>query len=101
MLMVVEGYEVFQVVVGVLDGLDDLIKMVGFCDFNGWLLCIIVLGLVLWDCFQIGKCLKELWFFVFIEGVKYIVFVMFGDLFFYICVECEDFCFEFECLLLD
>ncbi|MBN0617300.1 peroxidase, partial [Pseudomonas aeruginosa] len=34
-MTVAEGHEALQAVAGVLDGLDDLIKTVGFRDLNG------------------------------------------------------------------
>lgn len=100
-LTVAEGHEALQAVAGVLDGLDDLIKTVGFRDLNGRLSCITALGSALWDRFQTGKRPKELRPFVPIEGAKHTAPATPGDLFFHIRAEREDLCFEFERLLLD
>ena len=100
-LTVAEGHEALQAVAGILDGLDDLIKTVGFRDLNGRLSCITALGSALWDRFQTGKRPKELRPFVPIEGAKHTAPATPGDLFFHIRAEREDLCFEFERLLLD
>lgn len=100
-LTVAEGLEALQAVAGVLDGLDDLIKTVGFRDLNGQLSCITALGSELWDRFQIGKRPTELRPFVSIIGAKHTAPATPGDLFFHIRSEREDLCFEFERLLLD
>lgn len=100
-LTVAGGREALQVVAGVLDGLDDLIKTVGFRDLNGRLSCITALGSELWDRFQTGKRPKELRPFTPIEGRTHTAPATPGDLFFHIRAEREDLCFEFERLLLD
>ena len=71
-LTVAEGRESLQAVAGVLDGLDDLIKTVGFLrDLNGRLSCITALGSALWDRFQAGRRPKELRPFAHIKGAKH------------------------------
>ncbi|MBP0644988.1 Dyp-type peroxidase, partial [Mycobacterium tuberculosis] len=54
-LTVAEGHEALQAVAGILDGLDDLIKTVGFRDRNGRLSCITALGAPVWAPFQTEK----------------------------------------------
>ncbi|MEG7513329.1 peroxidase, partial [Serratia marcescens] len=54
-LTVAEGHEALQAVARVLDGLDDLIKTVGFRDLTGRLAGITALGSARWDRFQAGK----------------------------------------------
>ncbi|WP_458729769.1 Dyp-type peroxidase [Pseudomonas brenneri] len=100
-LTVAEGREALQAVADVLDGLDDLIKTVGFRDLNGRLSCITAIGSALWDRFQTGKRPKELRPFAPIEGAKHTAPATPGDLFFHIRAEREDLSFEFERLLLD
>ena len=99
-LTVAEGREALQTIADVLDGLDDLIKTVGFRDLNGRLSCITALGSELWDRFQTGKRPKELHPFTPIEGPTHTAPAKPGDLFFHIRAEREDLCFEFERLLL-
>lgn len=100
-LTVAEGQEALQAVCEVLDGLDDLIKTVGFRDLNGRLSCITALGAELWERFQAGKRPKELRPFAPIVGAVHTAPATAGDLFFHIRAEREDLCFEFERLLLD
>ena len=62
----------YALAAGVLDGLDDLIKTVGFLrDLNGRLSCITALGSALWDRFQAGRRPKELRPFAPIKGAKH------------------------------
>ncbi len=100
-LTVAEGRDALQAVCGVLDGLDDLIKTVGFRDLNGRLSCITALGSGLWDRFGTQKRPKELRPFAPIEGQIHKAPATPGDLFFHIRAEREDLCFEFERLLLN
>ncbi|MBS0446913.1 MAG: Dyp-type peroxidase [Proteobacteria bacterium] len=100
-LTVADGSEALRAVCDVLDGLDDLIKSVGFRDLNGRLSCIAALGSALWDRFEIGQRPQELRPFAVIEGATHTAPATAGDLFFHIRSEREDLCFEFERLLLD
>src|SRR5690606_30032715 len=92
-LTVAEGRGALQAVCGVLDGLDDLIKTVGFRDLNGRLSCITALGSGLWDRFGTRKRPKELRPFAPIEGLAHKAPATPGDLFFHIRAEREDLCF--------
>jgi len=100
-LTVADGRAALQAVCEVLDGLDDLVKTVGFRDLNGRLSCIAALGSALWDRFQLGARPKELKPFEPIEGGRHTAPATAGDLFFHIRADREDLCFEFERLLLD
>src|ERR1700759_989727 len=55
-------------VCSVLDGLEDLVKTVGFRDLSGRLSCIAGIGRDLWDRLDSGKRPKELRPFVAIKG---------------------------------
>jgi len=72
-----------------LDGLDDLVKTVGFRDLAARLSCIVGIGRDLWDRLHFEKRPQELKVFAPIKGL------------FHIRAERPDFCFEFERLLLD
>ena len=100
-LTVADGRAALQAICEVLDGLDDLVKTVGFRDLNGRLSCIAALGSALWDRFQPGARPKELKPFEPIEGARHTAPATPGDLFFHIRADREDLCFEFERLLLD
>ena len=100
-LTVAEGPAPLQAVCDVLDGLDDLVKTVGFRDLNGRLSCIAALGAALWDRFESGGKPKELRPFAPIEGATHRAPATAGDLFFHIRAERADLCFEFERLLLE
>lgn len=100
-LTVADSRGALQIVAGVLEGLDDLVKTVGFRDPNGQLSCVVALGSELWDRFQIGKRPKELRLFAPIKGAMHTAPATPGDLFFHIRAEREDLCFEFERFLLN
>jgi putative iron-dependent peroxidase len=84
-----------------LDGLDDLIKTVGFRDLSARLSCIVGIGRDLWDRFHFDKRPQELRPFARIEGVVRAAPSTPGDLLFHIRSERPDLCFEFERILLD
>jgi putative iron-dependent peroxidase len=84
-----------------LDGLDDLVKTVGFRDLGGRLSCIVGLGRELWDRLQLAKRPQELTAFTPIAGPVHTAPATPGDLLFHIRAERPDMCFEFERLLLD
>jgi putative iron-dependent peroxidase len=84
-----------------LDGLDDLVKTVGFRDLSGRLSCIVGIGSRLWDRLHIDKRPRELKPFSPIQGPVHTAPATAGDLLFHIRSERPDMCFEFERLLLD
>jgi putative iron-dependent peroxidase len=84
-----------------LDGLDDLIKTVGFRDQSAQLSCIVGIGRDLWDRLCFGKRPQELRPFAAIEGAVHAAPSTPGDVLFHIRSERPDLCFEFERLLLD
>lgn len=84
-----------------LDGLDDLVKTVGFRDLSGRLSCIVGIGSDFWSRFQFDKRPKELKAFAPISGPVHTAPSSPGDLLFHIRAERADLCFEFERLLLD
>jgi len=88
-------------VVSVLDGLDDLVKTVGFRDLSGRLSCIAALGRDLWDRLYSDKRPQELKPFAPIKGPVHTAPATPGDLLFHIRAERPDMCFEFERILLD
>lgn len=88
-------------VCSVLDGLDDLIKTVGFRDLAGRLSCIVGIGRDLWDRLQPDSRPRELKSFVPVAGAVHKAPSTPGDLLFHIRAERTDMCFEFERLLLD
>lgn len=100
-LTIAQGREALLAVCDLLEGLDDLIKTVGFRDPNGRLSCITGLGAGLWDRFESGKRPKELRPFTPIMGPTHTAPATPGDLFFHIRAERADLCFEFERLLLN
>ncbi len=85
----------------VLDGLDDLVKTVGFRDLAGRLSCIAAVGRDLWDRILPDRRPKELRPFARIEGSVHAAPSTPGDLLFHIRSERPDFCFELERILLD
>jgi porphyrinogen peroxidase len=85
----------------VLDGLDDLVKTVGFRDLGGHLSCVAGIGSNLWDRLKAGGRPKELKPFEPIKGPVHTAPATPGDLLFHIRAERPDFCFEFERILLD
>ncbi len=88
-------------VCGVLGGLDDLIKTVGFRDLSGKLSCIAGVGRALWDRLDGNWRPQELKPFAPISGSVHSAPSTPGDLLFHIRAERFDLCFEFERLLLD
>jgi putative iron-dependent peroxidase len=88
-------------VASVLDGLDDLIKTVGFRDLSARLSCIAGIGSDLWGRLGSGGRPKELKPFAPISGSVHAAPSTPGDLLFHIRSERPDLCFEFERILLD
>jgi porphyrinogen peroxidase len=85
----------------VLDGLDDLVKTVGFRDLSGRLSCIAGIGDDLWDRLQLDRRPSELRRFAPIKGPVHAAPSTPGDLLFHIRAERPDLCFEFERILPD
>ena len=85
----------------VLEGLDDLVKTVGFRDLSGRLSCIAGIGRDLWDRFHSDGRPGELKPFAPIKGSVHDAPSTPGDLLFHIRSERTDLCFEFERILLD
>ena len=98
---VVDGDKAIGSVRAVLDGLDDLIKTVGFRDLEGKLSCIAAIGSMLWDRLDPSSRPAELKPFAPIDGGKHKAPATPGDLLFHIRAERGDLCFELERLLLD
>jgi porphyrinogen peroxidase len=88
-------------VLSVLDGLDDLVKTVGFRDLSGRLSCVAGIGRGLWDRLDPDRRPKELKTFSPITGKPHAAPSTLGDLLFHIRSERPDLCFEFERILLD
>ncbi len=89
-------------VLSVLDGLDDLVKTVGFRDLSGRLSCIVGIGRGLWDRLRLRtRRPRELKPFAPIKGPAHSAPSTPGDLLFHIRSERPDICFEFERILLD
>lgn len=84
-----------------LDGLDDLVKTVGFRDLGARLSCIVGIGHGLWSRLDPGRLPRELKPFAPITGAVHNAPSTPGDLLFHIRSERPDLCFEFERLLLD
>jgi len=84
-----------------LDGLDDLVKTVGFRDLGGRLSCIVGIGRELWDRLHSDKRPQELRTFTPITGAVHSASSTPCDLLFHIRSERPDLCFEFERLLLN
>jgi putative iron-dependent peroxidase len=93
--------DALRTVCSVLEGLDDLVKTVGFRDLAGRLSCIAGVGSALWDRLFSDKRPKELKPFAPIQGAVHRAPATPGDLLFHIRAERADLCFEFERLLLD
>ena len=85
----------------VLDGLDDLIKTVGFRDLSARLSCIVGIGSDLWNRLHFDWRPRELKVFAPIQGAVHAALSTPGDLLFHIRAERPDLCFEFERILLD
>jgi putative iron-dependent peroxidase len=88
-------------VCAVLDGLDDLVKTVGFRDLSARLSCIVGIGRDLWDRLHFERRPQELRPFAPIKGAVHTAPSTPGDLLFHIRSERPDLCFEFERILLD
>jgi putative iron-dependent peroxidase len=88
-------------IASVLDGIDDLIKTVGFRDLGGRLSCVVGIGRALWDRLHPNGRPQELRAFSPIKGPVHTAPSTPGDLLFHIRAEREDMCFEFERILLD
>ena len=86
---------------GVLAGLDDLAKTVGFRDMGANLSCVVGIGSAAWD--RLGRPARpaELRRFIDITGAGHRAPSTPGDLLFHIRADRADLCFEFERLLLD
>ncbi|MBN8943816.1 MAG: Dyp-type peroxidase [Rhizobiales bacterium] len=84
-----------------LDGLNDLVKTVGFRDLSARLSCIVGIGSDLWDRLLPDRRPRDLKSFAPIKGAVHAAPSTPGDLLFHIRSERPDLCFEFERLLLD
>ncbi|RKR76330.1 Dyp-type peroxidase [Frondihabitans australicus] len=84
----------------ILDGLDDLIKTIGFRDLAARLTCVVGLGPGLWKRLSPGSAPAELHPFVPIDGTPHRAPSTAGDLLFHIRADRPDFCFELERLIL-
>lgn len=84
----------------VIADLDGLIKTVGFRDLGAHLSCVVGIGATAWDRFVPHVRPRELRPFTPISGGKHDAPATHGDLLFHIRAERQDFCFEFERLLL-
>lgn len=84
-----------------LEGLDDLVKTVGFRDLAAKLSCIVGVGSNLWDRLDVAARPQELKPFAPVKGPIHEAPKTPGDLLFHIRSERPDLCFEFERLLLD
>jgi putative iron-dependent peroxidase len=95
-----EGRDALAKIRGMLGGLDDLVKTVGFRDLSARLSCIAAIGSDLWD--RLGEATKprELKPFAPIEGHPHRAPATPGDMLFHIRAERPDICFEFERILL-
>jgi porphyrinogen peroxidase len=85
----------------VLEGLDDLVKTVGFRDLAAHLSCIAGIGSELWDRLVPKSRPKELKVFAPVKGDVHTAPSTPGDILFHIRAERDDMCFEFERILLD
>lgn len=84
-----------------LEGLDDVVKTVGFRDLSAKLSCIVGLGRDFWDRLHVDKRPQELKPFAPIKGPVHTAPATPGDLIFHIRAEREDLTFEFERILLN
>jgi putative iron-dependent peroxidase len=85
----------------VLQGLDDLVKTVGFRDLSSRLSCVAGIGSDLWNRLNPGNRPKELKPFAPVRGGIHTAPSTPGDILFHIRAERDDMCFEFERILLD
>ena len=99
-LCVADGSAPLRAVRSILDGLEDLIKTVGFRDLGARLSCIVGIGADLWDRLGASKRPSELKPFCAIAGTAHNAPSTPGDMLFHIRAERADFCFELEKLLL-
>lgn len=83
-----------------LNGVDDLVKTVGFRDMDAKLSCVVGLGSGLWDRVSPQTKPKELKPFTPIQGAKHNAPSTPGDVLFHIRASRLDMCFELERLLL-
>ncbi len=90
-----------ETVRGVVAGIDDLVKTVGFRSSGGALSCVVGVGARLWDRLSPGRRPAELREFAPIAGTPHLAPSTPGDLLFHIRAERQDLCFELERLLLD
>jgi putative iron-dependent peroxidase len=98
---VADGEDAIDSVRTALDGIDDLIKTVGFRDLEGKLSCIAAIGSALWNRLDLSSRPAELKPFSPIDGPAHKAPSTPGDLLFHIRAERADLCFELEKLLLD
>ncbi|MEP7455152.1 Dyp-type peroxidase [Phyllobacterium sp. SB3] len=84
-----------------LDGLNDLVKTVGFRDLSARLSCIVGIGRSAWDRLLPNKRPLELRPFSRMEGPVHVAPSTPGDLIFHIRSERVDICFELERMILD
>lgn len=98
---IVDGDDAIDSIRTLLDGLDDLIKTVGFRDLGGKLSCIAAIGSALWDRLDSSSRPAELKPFSPIDGPVHKAPSTPGDLLFHIRAERADLCFELERILLD
>ncbi|GAA4180158.1 Dyp-type peroxidase [Gryllotalpicola koreensis] len=86
---------------GVVAGVDDLIKTVGFRDLSAHLSCVVGIGSELWDRLSPGARPAELRPFPMVSGARHTAPSTPGDVLFHIRADRVDLVFEFERLLLD
>lgn len=96
-----EGTEALDAVRESLAGLNDLVKTVGFRDRRAELSCTVGIGSRVWSALTGKQLPAELHPFPEVSGEKHTAVSTPGDLLFHIRAEREDFCFEFERLLLE
>jgi putative iron-dependent peroxidase len=100
-LTVAEDASAVVRVCATLNGLDDLVKTVGFRDLAGRLSCVAAIGRTFWDRLSFDGRPRELKAFTPVVGATHTAPSTPGDLLFHIRAERADLCFEFERLLLD
>jgi putative iron-dependent peroxidase len=100
-LSIAPGSDALATAVGVIAGLDDLLKTVGFRDLNAHLSCNVAIGSAAWDRLDRPSRPSQLRPFSEVRGEPHTAVSTPGDLLFHIRSERDDFCFEFERLLLD
>lgn len=98
---VADGASALAQAFALLDGLDDLVKTVGFRDLGGRLSCVAGIGSALWDRLGVAERPSELKAFAPIQGPVHAAPATPGDILFHIRSERPDLCFEFERILLD